>query len=58
MILIQPLKFRTYIGNEACKMPHFEMSHLQTAIFQMVVTVASGPRLVEETRTLVGWKSY
>ena len=34
MSLIQPLQFRIW------EMPHFEMPHLQIAIFQMLVTVA------------------
>ena len=41
MHLIQPLKFRTW-ETEHFKMPHFETPRLQTAVFQMVVTVASG----------------
>ena len=36
MSLIQPLKFRTW------EMGHFKMPHLQMAMFQTVVTVASG----------------
>ena len=41
MSLIQPLKFRTWeMGH--FKMPRFETPRLQTAVFQMVITVASG----------------
>ena len=45
MSLIQPLKFRTWeMGH--FKMLCFEMPHLQMAVFQMVVTVASWLSLV------------
>ncbi len=46
MSLIQPLKFRTwetgYFKMPRFEMPRFEMPRLQTAVFQMMVTVASG----------------
>ena len=40
MSLIEPLKFRTWKTGHL-KMPHFETPRLQTAVFQMVITVAS-----------------
>ena len=41
MSLIQPLKFRTWeMGH--FKMPRFDMPRLQMAVFQTVITVASG----------------
>ncbi len=46
MSLIQPLKFITWeMGH--FKMPRFETLHLQTAVFQTVITVASGLSIVK-----------
>ena len=38
---IQPLKFRTWETGHF-KIPNFERPRLQTAVFQMVITVAFG----------------
>ena len=46
MSLIQPLKFRTM------KMGCFKMPHLQMAVFQMVVIIASGQRLKKAQNNL------
>ena len=44
MSYIQPLKFKTWETGHF-KMPLFETPRLQTAIFQTVITVASGHNL-------------
>ena len=37
-------------------MPHFEMPHLQMAVFQMVVTVASGHSLLCDALMILAGK--
>ena len=48
MSVIQLLKFRTQETVDF-KMLYFETPHLQTAVFQTVVTVASGPCLLGQS---------